>query len=319
MTTLFVSHASEDKKAFVRPLAHALKAHGLQVWYDEFSLRPGDSLRRSIDQGLGECDAGVLVLSPAFFRKEWPQRELDALFGLEIAGRTTLIPVWHQVGVKDVAQASPLLADRVAIKADDGVPAVASEIAKRFRVEATVGSSRLADIIERFQYPSVFGGEALFRGCQERFLRMNAFKEEYCAVLYGDEIQKHFDDVGDFPRHIHEKLDEEQEKIRRKYELPSDVYLTIDEPVRDSELGWWTDAMCAWVAGTLERDESKEFVRELDLQELDEYFILLGVPNFAISGEQRDLLEPALIELGCGLHNDFCEVKPICDALRALR
>jgi hypothetical protein len=86
MTTIFVSHASEDKDDFVRPLAQALKRKGLKVWYDEFSLRPGDSLRRSIDRGLAECTAGLVVLSPAFFVKEWPQRELDALFMGEIVG-----------------------------------------------------------------------------------------------------------------------------------------------------------------------------------------------------------------------------------------
>ena len=40
-------------------LAHALKSRGLQVWYDEFSLKLGDSLRRSIDRGLAECSANA--------------------------------------------------------------------------------------------------------------------------------------------------------------------------------------------------------------------------------------------------------------------
>lgn len=80
MVKIFLSHASEDKALLVRPLAHKLKGFGLQVWYDEFSLRAGDSLRRSIDDGLSKCSAGIVVLSPSFFSKEWPQRELDALF-----------------------------------------------------------------------------------------------------------------------------------------------------------------------------------------------------------------------------------------------
>jgi hypothetical protein len=42
---VFVSHASEDKEGFVRPLAEALKDRGLRVWFDEFTLRVGDSLR----------------------------------------------------------------------------------------------------------------------------------------------------------------------------------------------------------------------------------------------------------------------------------
>jgi TIR domain len=48
----FICHASEDKAALVRPLAERLRAEHVEVWYDEFSLSVGDSLRRSIDRGL---------------------------------------------------------------------------------------------------------------------------------------------------------------------------------------------------------------------------------------------------------------------------
>jgi hypothetical protein len=80
---VFISHASEDKETFVRPLAEALVARNLRPWYDEFTLRPGDSLRRSIDHGLLISQTGVVVLSPAFFRKRWPNYELDGLVQLE--------------------------------------------------------------------------------------------------------------------------------------------------------------------------------------------------------------------------------------------
>jgi len=39
---VFISHASEDKDDIVRPLANALQAAGLEVWYDEFELKIGD-------------------------------------------------------------------------------------------------------------------------------------------------------------------------------------------------------------------------------------------------------------------------------------
>jgi hypothetical protein len=45
---VFISHAWEDKEAFACPLAKAQEEEGLRVWYDEFTLRVGDSLRRSI-------------------------------------------------------------------------------------------------------------------------------------------------------------------------------------------------------------------------------------------------------------------------------
>lgn len=68
---VFISHASEDKDEVVRPLAHALKESGLSVWFDEFELRIGDSLRRKIDRGLANSRFGVIVLSRSFFEKGW--------------------------------------------------------------------------------------------------------------------------------------------------------------------------------------------------------------------------------------------------------
>jgi len=49
---VFISHASEDKADVVRPLADCVAARGVAVWYDEFELRLGDSLRRKIDSGI---------------------------------------------------------------------------------------------------------------------------------------------------------------------------------------------------------------------------------------------------------------------------
>jgi hypothetical protein len=70
---VFICHASEDKDELVRPLAAALKGEHVDVWYDEFSLKVGDSLRQSIDRGLAGARFGVVVLSPAFFKKSWTQ------------------------------------------------------------------------------------------------------------------------------------------------------------------------------------------------------------------------------------------------------
>ena len=51
---VFISHATEDKNEIVRRLANALVAENLRVWYDEFELRIGQSLRRKIDHGLAK-------------------------------------------------------------------------------------------------------------------------------------------------------------------------------------------------------------------------------------------------------------------------
>jgi hypothetical protein len=111
----FISHASEDKDDFVRLLAEKMRLRGMSVWYDEFSLGWGDSLRRKIDQGLASSRFGIVVLSENFFKKEWPQKELDGLVALEMAGRSRILPIWHKISKDEVAKYSPTLADKLAL------------------------------------------------------------------------------------------------------------------------------------------------------------------------------------------------------------
>ena len=112
---IFISHASEDKEDFVRPLAEALSADGIKVWYDEFTLKVGDSLRRSIDQGLIKSKYGTVVLSSSFFAKNWTQYELDAMVAKEMEGHKMILPIWHKVSKTEVLNFSPTLADKVAL------------------------------------------------------------------------------------------------------------------------------------------------------------------------------------------------------------
>lgn len=111
----FISHASEDKRKFVKPLANALTRMDHRVWYDEFELRVGDSLRQSIDKGLVNSRFGIGILSPAFFAKNWPQYELNGLTAREMDGHNVILPVWHMVDREDVLAYSPALADKVAL------------------------------------------------------------------------------------------------------------------------------------------------------------------------------------------------------------
>src|SRR5262245_44710465 len=115
MWDLFISHASEDKESVVRSLAEALEQHGLAIWFDEQTLRLGDSLRQKIDEGLANCRFGVVVISHAFLSKEWPQRELDALLSREDSGAKRVLPVWHGITVEDLRAKSPILSSRLAI------------------------------------------------------------------------------------------------------------------------------------------------------------------------------------------------------------
>ena len=113
----FISHASEDKENFVRPLAASLVEAGCKVWYDETVLKPGDSLRRCIDKGLVDSRFGLVVISPSFIKKRWTDYELNGMVAKEMNGHKVIIPIWYNVTIDDVLHFSPTLADKLAIDA----------------------------------------------------------------------------------------------------------------------------------------------------------------------------------------------------------
>lgn len=124
----FISHASEDKEGFVRPLAQALRARELSIWFDEFTLTVGDSLRRSIDYGLAHSRFGIVVISPHFLQKEWPQKELDGLSAREVGGIKIILPVWHNISAEEIRIYSPNLSDRVATLSTNGIVRVVDDL-----------------------------------------------------------------------------------------------------------------------------------------------------------------------------------------------
>jgi len=131
---VFISHASEDKDEIVRPLASALISHGLNVWYDEFTLRIGDSLRQKIDRGLASSRVGLVVLSHSFITKGWTNYELDGIVTRAVSGEQILLPIWHNVTKQQVMDFSPSLADKVARStATHTVNEIAGEIAELLR------------------------------------------------------------------------------------------------------------------------------------------------------------------------------------------
>ncbi len=113
----FISHDSRDKEAIARSLAVDLQKALCTVWYDEFSLIPGQSLRASIERGLKECRKCVLILSPHFLSNGgWTKAEFDSIFTREILEQSNIIiPVWHNITKEQVYEYSPRLLDKVGI------------------------------------------------------------------------------------------------------------------------------------------------------------------------------------------------------------
>jgi TIR domain len=105
----FISHDSKDKNDIARPIAQGLTKMGLSVWFDEFSLKPGDRLRESIEKGMKGCKKCILILTPNFLvNSGWTSAEFNMIFTREIIeGQALVVPVWAGVNKQDVFQYSP--------------------------------------------------------------------------------------------------------------------------------------------------------------------------------------------------------------------
>jgi len=126
---VFICHASEDKDEVALPLVTQLNTLRVTTWYDDHALQVGDSLREKIDEGLNRAKYGLVILSPAFFAKQWPKEELDGMFTRRTSdGAYAILPVWHNVTQGDVAKFSPMLAGKVGLNTADGLQLVAARI-----------------------------------------------------------------------------------------------------------------------------------------------------------------------------------------------
>lgn len=126
---VFLSHASEDKERFVIPFATRLRSVGIDVWVDQWELRPGDSLvQRIFDEGIASADALIVVLSHASVVKPWVREELDAgvVRRITSGGSTRLVPVLLDEDVQVPAPLRHLLWESVP---NSGIDQVGERIA----------------------------------------------------------------------------------------------------------------------------------------------------------------------------------------------
>ena len=81
---VFLSHSAKDK-AVVRPLAERLRADAVKVWFDDWVLKPGDSIEKNqsktakIEEGLERSRVLVLCMSAHAFGSDWAQLESGTL------------------------------------------------------------------------------------------------------------------------------------------------------------------------------------------------------------------------------------------------
>ena len=105
---VYLAHASEDK-AMVRPIAEFLMSNGIEVWFDDWEIEPGDSLRAKMEEGLGAMTHFMVVLTPKSVTKPWVAREIDVGMVRLVGGESKMVPII--IGL-DPKQLAPFLTDR---------------------------------------------------------------------------------------------------------------------------------------------------------------------------------------------------------------
>jgi len=84
---IFLSHSSKDKD-FIEKLANQLRTARIDVWFDEWEIPPGESIRKKIfDDGIPNCDVFFVYLTEFSVDSYWVSRELDAMITTESENR----------------------------------------------------------------------------------------------------------------------------------------------------------------------------------------------------------------------------------------
>lgn len=113
---VFISHAWEDKDTIVRQLAEMLEKLKVKIWYDESALKVGDSLSKSIDDGLQKSKFGIIIISKNFLEKRWTDYEYRSLLSKEENGKKVILPIWHNINKDEVKHFSLYLSDKIALE-----------------------------------------------------------------------------------------------------------------------------------------------------------------------------------------------------------
>lgn len=137
---VFISYVASEAQEFARHLADALRDHNLVVWFDEDSIRIGESISEAINAGISQSRSGVVLLSKSFLRKPWPKKELAGLTQRGAYSNTPLFPVLLGIDVEEIREAYPILCDIKMGSSTFGVEAIAQQIAE-ILIESPVQAS----------------------------------------------------------------------------------------------------------------------------------------------------------------------------------
>lgn len=129
----FISHAVEDKMPIANELCAKLERAGLKIWYSGKELGVGDSIEKTIQNGLNRSRYGIVIFSPTYLAKNWTIREFYTLLAKEIEEHKVILPVLYNVTMDDLKNKDLVMADRFAVNADRGIDFVVERLVQEIK------------------------------------------------------------------------------------------------------------------------------------------------------------------------------------------
>lgn len=186
---VFLSHASNDKIPFVDRLKKSFDKLGISIFYDADTLRWGDNWKDKINDGLKNCDFGVIVISKNFFDREWTEKELKALLSRQNrCGQNIILPILYGVTRTDLCMQYKKLGD---IQFIDGSKLSVSDITIKL-AEVLLRKTRVADQVSDLDavFKGFFSGHALsfFKWIEQLVANGNQYIDEYETDMIGWDV-----------------------------------------------------------------------------------------------------------------------------------
>jgi len=117
----FISYA-EENNALATEIAGAIKSHGFNIWYSPLSLKIGEKLLNSIEEGINKSKSGILIISPEYLSKNWTSFEMDTFLHQSVEQNKKIFPLWHNVIKEDVIKKHSSLGNVVSLNTDIPFP-----------------------------------------------------------------------------------------------------------------------------------------------------------------------------------------------------
>jgi len=146
---VFISYSSDDRE-FVERLARDLVRAGLSVWYDQWQLSVGDSLRDKISAGIEGSAYLAVVLSQASVQSKWVKEEVYAAMARAAEdGRVIVLPL-----LKEDCDIPALLKDKVYVDFRSDYEGAVGRLLERLRTAGPdqTGRTRRGEFLNDYSF-----------------------------------------------------------------------------------------------------------------------------------------------------------------------